>query len=95
MYDRIEAELREVQQALHSNCAVSTAPLPSEEPELGDEPTQLCIIAYAIEARLHCTQKEKEQATLALKQAQEEVIEKCRIAQQEKAAFQSKFEEEK
>jgi hypothetical protein len=41
MYDRIETELRGVQQALHSSHAVSTAPLPSEEPELGDEPAQL------------------------------------------------------
>jgi hypothetical protein len=35
MYDRIETELRGVQQALQSSCAVSTAP---GEPELGDEP---------------------------------------------------------
>jgi hypothetical protein len=36
MYDRIEVELKGVQQALQSSCVVSTAPLPSEEPELGD-----------------------------------------------------------
>jgi hypothetical protein len=41
MYERIEAELRGVQQALHSSRAVSTVPPPSEETELGDEPTQL------------------------------------------------------
>jgi hypothetical protein len=41
MYDRIETELRGVQQALHSSRAVSTVPPPSEEPELGDEPAQL------------------------------------------------------
>ena len=38
MYDRIEAELRGVQQALYLSCAVSSTPLPSEEPKLGDEP---------------------------------------------------------
>jgi hypothetical protein len=32
---------------------------------------------------------------VALKKAQEEVIEKCRITHQDKAALQSKFEEEK
>jgi hypothetical protein len=44
MYNRIEAELRGVKQALHSSRTVSTAPPPSKEPELGDEPTQLCRI---------------------------------------------------
>jgi hypothetical protein len=76
MYDRIETELRGVQQALHSSRAVSTAPLPSEEPELGDEPTQLCRIVDVTEAHLRHAQEEKEQATVALKQAQEEVVEK-------------------
>jgi hypothetical protein len=76
MYERIEAELRGVQQALHSSHAVSTAPPPSEETELGDEPAQLHRIADATEAHLRRMQEEKEQATVALKQAQEEVIEK-------------------
>ena len=39
MYDRIEVELQGVQQSLQSSRAVSTVPLPLEEPELGDEPT--------------------------------------------------------
>jgi hypothetical protein len=95
MYDRIEAELRGVQQALYSSRAVSTAPPPSEEPELGDEPAQLRRLADVTEARLHRAQAEKDQATVALKQAQEEVIEQCRIAQQEKDALQAKFEEER
>jgi hypothetical protein len=47
MYDRIEVELRGVQQALQSSHAVSTAPPPSEAPELGDEPTQLHRLADA------------------------------------------------
>jgi hypothetical protein len=62
---------------------------------LGDEPTQLNRIANATEARLHHAQEEIEHATVALKQAQEEVIEKHRVAQQEKDALQAKFKEEK
>jgi hypothetical protein len=58
MYDRIETELRGVQQALQSSHMVSTAPPPSEEPALGDEPTQLCRIVDATEACLHCAQEE-------------------------------------
>jgi hypothetical protein len=54
---------------------VSTAPPPSEETELGDEPAQLRRIVDATEAHLHRVQEEKEQAIVALKQAQEEVIE--------------------
>jgi len=38
MYDIIEVELWGVQQVLQSSHAVSTVPLPSGEPELGDEP---------------------------------------------------------
>jgi hypothetical protein len=95
MYDRIETELRGVQQALHSSRAVSTAPPPPEEPELGDEPTQLRRIADATEAHLRRMQEEKEQASVALKQAQEEIIEKRRVAQQEKDDLQTKFEENK
>jgi hypothetical protein len=52
-------------------------------------------IADATEAHLRRTQEEKEQATVALKQAQEEVIEQRRVAQQEKDDLQTKFEEEK
>jgi hypothetical protein len=41
MYERIEVELKGVQQALYSSRAVSTTPPSSEGRELGDEPTQL------------------------------------------------------
>jgi len=75
MYDRIEAELKGVQQALQSSRIVSTAPPPSKEPELGDELDQLCRIVGATEAHLRRASKEKEQATLALKQAQDEIVE--------------------
>jgi hypothetical protein len=63
MYDRIEVELRGVQQALQSSRAVSTAPPPSEEPELGDEPAQLRRLADVTEAHLRRAQAEKDQAT--------------------------------
>jgi hypothetical protein len=89
MYDRIEAELRGVEQSLYSSRTVSIAPPTSQETELGDEPAQLCRIANATEALLRRVQEEKEQATVALKQAQEEVIEKHRVAQQENDDLQT------
>jgi hypothetical protein len=95
MYDRIKVELRGVQQALQSSHAVSTVPHPSEAPELGDEPTQLHRLADATEAHLRRAQEETEQATEALKQVKKVVIEKHRVAQQEKVSLQTKFEEEK
>jgi hypothetical protein len=95
MYDRIETEMIGVQQALQSSRAVSTAPPPSEEPELGDEPTQLHRIVDVTKACLHRVQEEKEQASVALKQAQEEIIEQRRVTQQKKDDLQTKFEENK
>jgi hypothetical protein len=95
MYERIEEELRGVQKSLHSSCAVSTAPPPSKEIALGDECAQLRRIADVTEAHLRRVQEENEQATVALKQAQEEVIEKCRVAQQEKDDLQAKFAEDR
>jgi phosphoribosylanthranilate isomerase len=41
MCDRIEKELKDIQQAIHSSRTVSTTPSSSESVELGDEPTQL------------------------------------------------------
>jgi hypothetical protein len=81
MYNRIETELRGVHQALYSSHAVSTAPFPLEEPELGDEPSQLNRLADVTEAHLHQAQVEKEQVTVAMQQAHEEVIEKHMIVQ--------------
>jgi hypothetical protein len=75
MYNRIEVKLRGVQHALQSSRAVSTAPLPSGEPELGDEPAQLRRLADATEAHLHRAQEEAEQATQALKKVQEVLVE--------------------
>ena len=59
MYEKIEEELWGVQHALHSSRAVSTAPPPSEEPELGYETTQLRRIVDAIEDHLRRAQEEK------------------------------------
>jgi hypothetical protein len=95
MYDRIEAELRGVHQALYSSRIVSTAPSPLEESKLGDEPTQLCRLANVTKAHLHQARVEKEKVTVALQQAQEEVIEQCRIARQDRDSLQAKFEEER
>jgi hypothetical protein len=97
MYEKIEAELRGVQYALHSSLVVSTTPLPSEETklDLGDEPTQVHRIDDVTKSHLRRAQKETEQATVSLKQAQEEVIYQHRIAHQEKDALQENFEEEK
>jgi hypothetical protein len=52
MYNRINIELQGVQQALQSNCAVSTLPLSTRTPELGDEPSQLHRITETVEAHL-------------------------------------------
>jgi hypothetical protein len=52
MYDKIEVEMKGVQQALYSSRVVSTASFSSEDIELGDEPTQLRRIEDATEARL-------------------------------------------
>jgi hypothetical protein len=47
------------------------------------------------EAHLRRAQEETEQATQALKQVQEVLVEQCRLAEQEKVSLQTKFEEEK
>jgi hypothetical protein len=52
MYDRIETEIRGVQQALQSSHAMSTIPPLSCETKLGYEPTKLHKIADATEANL-------------------------------------------
>ena len=74
---------------------MSTAPPPSEEPELGDEPAQLRRLVDVTKAHLHRVQAEKYQAILALKQAQEKMVEQRQVAQKEKDDLQAKFEEER
>ena len=56
MHEKIETELRGVQQALQSSRAISTSPPPLEEPKLGDEPVQLRRIDDATEACLRRAQ---------------------------------------
>jgi hypothetical protein len=53
MYDRIEAKMKGVQQALYSSHIVFTVPPSYEGIEVGDEPTQLRGIEDVTEARLH------------------------------------------
>jgi hypothetical protein len=62
---------------------------------LGDEPAQILIIVDVIEAHLRRAKEEKEHATVALKQSQEEIIEQRRVAQHKKDDLQTKFEEER
>jgi glutamate synthase domain-containing protein 1 len=52
MYDRIEKELKDIQQAIHSSRTVPTAPSSMKIVELGDEPTELQILADATKAQL-------------------------------------------
>ena len=68
MYERIEKELKDIQQAIYSIRAVPTTHSSSKSAELGDEPTQIRRLADAIEARLRQVHEEKEKATKALKQ---------------------------
>jgi hypothetical protein len=91
MFDRIKAEFKGVKQALYSIRAVSSTSLSLGGIEVGDDSTQLCIIANSIEALFRRVQEEKEKATEALKQAKEEALEKFWISQQEKDDLQVKF----
>jgi hypothetical protein len=60
MYERIKVELKGVQKALYSSRVLFTAPLSAGGIEVGDDPFQLCRLAYAREAHLHQVQEEKE-----------------------------------
>jgi hypothetical protein len=50
MYDRIAVEFKGVQKSLYSSRVVSTAPLPLEGIELGDELSQLCQLEDSTDA---------------------------------------------
>jgi hypothetical protein len=63
MYDRLKVEFQGVQQVFQSSRVVSTKPLSSEEPELGDELAQICRLVDVVEAHLRRTQEEAKQAT--------------------------------
>jgi hypothetical protein len=77
VFNQIKVELQGVQQQLQSSCIVSSAPLPSETPELGDEPAQLHRITDTAESHLQRAQEETSQATQALEQVQGFLEEKC------------------
>jgi hypothetical protein len=50
LYERIDKELKDIQQAIYSSRAVPTTPSSLEIAELGDEPTQLRRLVDATEA---------------------------------------------
>jgi hypothetical protein len=52
MYDRIEKELKDIQQAIHFSHAVPITPYLAKSVELGDEPTQLKMLVDATDAQL-------------------------------------------
>ena len=94
LYARIEKELKEIQQAIHSSYVVPTMPTLSKIVELGDESAQLQRLADVTEARLQRVQEEKEQATEALKQEKEEALEKLWVAQKKIDEIWAMFEED-
>jgi hypothetical protein len=69
--------------------------MPEGTTEAGDESVQLHRIADIVEVRLRKVEEVTTQATQALKQAQEEIIEQRRAAQQEKEAIQEKFDRDR
>jgi hypothetical protein len=69
MFDRIEADLKGVKQALYSSHVVPTASLSVGDIEVEYELAQLCRLADSTEAHLRRVHEEKEQATKELKQA--------------------------
>jgi len=84
LYERIDKEVKEIQQIIYSSRAVPTAPSWSESEKLGYEPTQLQRLTGVIEAQIFRVQEEKKKDTEALKQEKEEVLEKLCVAQKEK-----------
>jgi hypothetical protein len=95
VFSRIRDEIQGVQQAIQSSRAVSTAPLPSGTPELGDEPTQLHRIVDTVEAHLRRAQEETTQATQDLAQVQKDLEDHRSTAEKEKLTLQEKWDEEK
>jgi hypothetical protein len=95
MYDKIEAELKGVHQALYSIHIVSTVSLPLEGIEVGDEPDQLRRIAYATEDHVRWVYEEKEKTKEEFKQSKEEALEQRWVVQQVKDDLQVKFAEDR
>jgi hypothetical protein len=63
VFQRIKDDLQGVQQELQSSQTFSIVPLPSETPELGDEPAQLHCIDDTVKALLRRSHSETTQAT--------------------------------
>jgi hypothetical protein len=80
MFDRIEVELKGVQQALYLSHIMSTTTLLACDTEVGDDLAHLCRLEDSTEARLHQVEDEKEQAIEALNQVKEESLKKCWVA---------------
>jgi hypothetical protein len=80
LFEIIEKNLRDIQQAIYSSHAIPSVPPSSKIVELGDELAQLRRLADAKEAQLRRAQEEKEQATKTLKQEKEEFLEQLRAA---------------
>jgi hypothetical protein len=95
VFSRIKGELQEVQQALQSSRAVSTAPLTIGTTGTGDEPTQLHQITEKVEARLRRAQEDTAQATQALTQVQSALVEQQSKEEWENISLQAKWDEEK
>jgi hypothetical protein len=68
VFSHIRDEIQGVHQEIQSRCAVSTVPLPSGAPVIGDEPSQLHWIVDTVEDHLRRDQEETSQDTQALAQ---------------------------
>jgi hypothetical protein len=95
IFNRIKGKPQEVQQALQSSQAVSTAPLISGTSGTGDEPTHLHQIVDQVEARLRQAQEDTTQATQALMKSHKALLEQQSEAEREKLALKAKWDEEK
>jgi hypothetical protein len=92
VFSRINGELQEVQQALQSSRAVSTAPLTIGT---GNEPTQLHQITEKVKSHLRRAQEDIAQATQALTQVHNALVEQQSKEELEKLSLQAKWDEEK
>jgi hypothetical protein len=63
--------------------------------EIGDEPAQLHRITDTFEAHLQRAQEETSQATQALAQAHEYLLEQCSTTEQDNLTLEERFDEEK
>jgi hypothetical protein len=84
-----------VQRALQFNCAISTVPMPEGTTKAGDESVQLHRISNIVKVRLRKAEEVTTQATQALKKSHEDIIEKRRVAHQEKEDIQEKFDKDR